>query len=74
VCAPFSSSSKRNPQKEITETPGPGAYIDIFNPSNSASCKNLKRIAEDKIIALSQGIIQPAFGSKVERGMESQKI
>ena len=71
---PFSISSTRDSHKEVTKVPGPGAYIDIFNPANSSSCKNFKKIADEKTIAMSQGTKLAAFGSKVERGAEWQNI
>lgn len=64
VHIPFNSSNERECNKKIKNIiPGPGSYIDINNPQNSAIGKSLLKFREDRSFAESQGVKLGAFGS-----------
>lgn len=68
VHIPFNSSNERECNKKIKNiVPGPGSYIDINNPQNSAIGKSLLKFREDRSFAESQGVKLGAFGSNQPR-------
>jgi len=70
VHVPFGSSEERGcfkkpPTKQ--NLPGPGTYIDIFNPLNSSVSKPLLKFSSDRTFAEAHGIKLGAFGTNSKR-------
>ena len=70
VHVPFGSSEERGCMKKPpgkTTAPGPGTYIDIFNPLHSSVSKPLLKFSSDRTFAEAHGIKLGAFGTNSKR-------
>ena len=67
----FGQQEERDCNKTFkAPNPGPGSYIDINNPINSAISRSMAR-GEDRSLAESQGVKLGVFGSNTARTKDS---
>ena len=65
---PFNTNSGRFlKSKEAELPPGPGTYIDIYNPVNSSVLKETENILNEREYAEKRGAVFGPFGSHAQR-------
>ena len=68
VTVPFGTRDDRPCNKPVKAlNPGPGNYIDIYNPTNSSVAGKITKFEEERTLAESQGVKMGAFGSTTDR-------